>query len=84
MKIADNISWKTLQDKVVAVNVTTGVYYTMNSVASEIWQALGEGRQEAEILETLKKDYADIDEQELASDLKEQIAEWEGEKLIEI
>ena len=37
MKIQENISWKVLQDKVVAVNTTTGIYYTMNAVASEIW-----------------------------------------------
>ncbi len=83
MKIAENISWKTLQDKVVAVNVTSGVYYTMNAVASDIWQAVGRGLDEAAVLEYLKGEYPDVAADELAADLKEQLEHWKAEKLLE-
>lgn len=82
MKIAENISWKTLQDKVVAVNVTTGVYFTMNMVASEIWKAIEEGKTEEEILNMLNTSYPDIAPETIRQDYLEQITYWESEKLI--
>lgn len=82
MKISENISWKTLQDKVVAVNVTTGVYFTMNMVASEIWKAIEEGKTEEEILNMLNTSYPDIAPETIRQDYLEQIAYWESEKLI--
>lgn len=83
MKIAENISWKTLQDKVVAVNVTSGVYYTMNAVASDIWQAVARGLDEAALLEYLRSEYEGVDPSQLAADLKEQLEQWRVEKLLE-
>lgn len=83
MKIAENISWKTLQDKVVAVNVTSGVYYTMNAVASDIWQALSRGLEQEALLEYLKGEYPDVDLEQLTNDLKEQLELWKSEKLLE-
>ena len=83
MKIAENISWKTLQDKVVAVNVTSGVYYTMNAVASDIWQAVARGLDEAALLEYLLGEYEGVDPSQLAADLKEQLEQWRVEKLLE-
>jgi hypothetical protein len=83
MKIAENISWKTLQDKVVAVNVTSGVYYTMNAVASDIWQAVARGLDEVALLEYLQGEYEGVDPSQLAADLKEQLEQWRVEKLLE-
>lgn len=82
MKIAENISWKALEDKVVAVNITTGVYFTMNIVASEIWQAIGENKTEEEILETLMKSYPHISPETIKNDYQEQIEYWKNEELI--
>lgn len=82
MKIAENISWKTLQDKVVAVNVTTGEYYTMNTVASEIWKAIGDGCQDEEIIQLLEKEYPHTSKGTIEQDYKEQIEYWNKESLI--
>ena len=43
MEISKNVTWKTLGEKVVAVKVDTGEYYTLNEVASVIWKAIDEG-----------------------------------------
>lgn len=75
MKIANNISWKKLQDKVVAVNLTTGTYYTMNAVASDIWKLLAEGRSKAEIADTLAADY-EVDAATVLADVESQLAYW--------
>lgn len=82
MKIAENISWKTLQDKVVAVNVTTGVYFTMNAIASEIWLAIDQGKKEEDILKMLRENYPDINAETIAKDYQEQIEYWETEELV--
>ena len=82
MKIQENISWKVLQDKVVAVNTTTGIYYTMNAVASEIWQSIADGADNDAILAKLKENYPDVEEAMLVADLDEQIQYWVSENLI--
>ena len=82
MKIQENISWKVLQDKVVAVNTTTGIYYTMNAVASEIWQSIADGADKDAILVKLKENYPDVEEAMLVADLDEQIQYWVSENLI--
>lgn len=81
MKIANNISWKKLQDKVVAVNLTTGTYYTMNAVASDIWKLLAEGRSKAEIADTLAADY-EADAATVLADVESQLAYWKKEELL--
>lgn len=81
MKIANNISWKKLQDKVVAVNLTTGTYYTMNTVASDIWKLLAEGRSKAEIADTLAADY-EAEAATILADFESQLAYWKKEELL--
>lgn len=81
MKIANNISWKKLQDKVVAVNLTTGTYYTMNTVASDIWKLLADGRATAEIADALAADY-DADAATILADVESQLAYWKKEELL--
>lgn len=81
MKIANNISWKKLQDKVVAVNLTTGTYYTMNTVASDIWKHLAEGLTPAEIADRLAADY-DAAAATILSDIESQLDYWKKEGLL--
>ena len=83
MKIAENISWKILQDKIVAVDIATGTYFTLNAVASEIWQAIGkDGATREELLAKLKEHYPDVAPEVLEKDLDEQLSYWEKENLI--
>lgn len=82
MKIAENISWKVLQNKIVAVDIVTGAYFTLNQVASEIWQAIGDGAERDEVLARLKESYPDVAPEVLEKDLDEQLTYWEQEKLI--
>lgn len=81
MKIANNISWKKLQDKVVAVNLTTGTYYTMNTVASDIWKLLAEGRSTAEVADTLASEY-EADPATILADVECQLDYWKKEQLL--
>lgn len=83
IKIVQNISWKKLQDKVVAVNLTTGTYYTMNAVASAIWNLVAEGLSPESVAAKLAGEY-DCDEESILKDVNEQIAHWKQENLITI
>lgn len=83
IKIVQNISWKKLQDKVVAVNLTTGTYYTMNAVASAIWNLVAEGLSPEAVAAKLAEEY-DRDEESILKDVNEQIAHWKQENLITI
>lgn len=82
MKIAENISWKVLQNKIVAVDIATGTYFTLNEVASEIWQAIDKGADREALLAQLTESYPDVATEQLEKDLDEQITYWQQEKLI--
>jgi len=82
MEINKNVTWKSLGEKVVAVKVETGEYYTMNETASVIWKALNEGKQVEDIVEQLCTEYDNPDKASVAQDVEEQISEWKKELLI--
>jgi hypothetical protein len=80
--INSNISWKLLKDKVVAVNLDNGAYYTFNFTASLIWQYVDQGKTMPEIERLLSEQFSDITGQVVAKDLSEIIEFWLSEKLI--
>lgn len=82
MKINKNVTWKPLGEKVVAVKVETGEYYTMNEVASLIWIAIDEGKEIADIAKTVCDEFDNDDVAAVTKDIEEQISEWKQELLI--
>jgi len=81
MKISENISWKVLQDKVVAVNLTNGAYYTMNPVACTVWQLTADGKTADEITTAVSEEY-DVDYDTALADVNEQLAYWKSEGML--
>lgn len=82
IKINDNISWKILSAKVVAVNLDNGNYYTFNETASYIWQKLEKSNVVENIVKEMLNDYAINDEKQLTADVNEIIDFWINEKLV--
>jgi len=82
MEIPSNISWKTINDKVVAVNVTTGDYYTLNATASAIWNAIADNKSREEIVEIIKEEFEDVPVTDLEADIDAQLHEWKELALI--
>ncbi len=82
MEIPSNISWKTINDKVVAVNVTTGDYYTLNATASAIWNAIADNKSREEIVEIIKEEFEDVPAADLEADIDAQLQEWKELALI--
>jgi len=82
MEISKNVTWKPLGEKIVAVKVDTGEYYTMNEVSSLIWLAINDGKSVDEICEQILQEYNNTDKASILNDIEEQISEWKQELLI--
>lgn len=82
MEISKNVTWKPLGEKIVAVKVDTGEYYTMNEVSSLIWRAINDGKSIDEICEQILQEYDNADKASVLNDIEEQISEWKQELLI--
>lgn len=82
MKVLDNISWKKLGDRVVAVDTGNGDYYTLNEVASTIWAALCENKSEDEIVAKILEEYDIEDAAKVRADIDAQLSQWKEMKLI--
>ena len=82
MEISKNVTWKPLGEKIVAVKVDTGEYYTMNEVSSLIWRGINDGKSIDEICEQILQEYDNADKASILNDIEEQISEWKQELLI--
>lgn len=82
MEISKNVTWKPLGEKVVAVKVETGEYYTMNEVSSLIWKGIDEGKTIDEIAKQMIEEYDNDDLAEVKDDIEKQISDWKQELLI--
>ncbi len=82
MNILENISWKSLNDRIVAVDVNTGDYYTFNEVASTIWIAVSENKSVDEIVAQILDEYDITDAETVRKDIDTQLTEWKEMKIL--
>jgi hypothetical protein len=82
MEISKNVTWKPLGEKIVAVKVDSGEYYTMNEVSSLIWRGINDGKTVDEIAVLISQEYDNDDTESIKKDIEEQISEWKQELLI--
>ena len=82
MNVLDNISWKQLGDRVVAVDTNNGDYYTLNDVASTIWLAVSDGKSVDDIVAQIMAEYDITDEAKVRQDIDTQFAQWQEMKLM--
>ena len=79
MEISKNVTWKPLGEKIVAVKVDSGEYYTMNEVSSLIWRGINDGKTVDEIAVLISQEYDNDDTESIKKDIEEQISEWKQE-----
>ena len=82
MEISKNVTWKPLGEKIVAVKVDSGEYYTMNEVSSLIWRGINDGKTVDEIASQIRQEYDNDDTDSIKKDIEEQISEWKQALLI--
>ncbi|MFH1369018.1 MAG: PqqD family protein [Elusimicrobiota bacterium] len=80
--IAKNISYRELENEVVVLNLSNGLYYTLNDTSSNIWKMLFVKKMAVQkIVDGLHKKYKQ-DTGVIKADVKEQLDYWLKEKLI--
>jgi Coenzyme PQQ synthesis protein D (PqqD) len=79
---ADNIASK-IQDEIVMVNVTLGNYFSLNSVASSIWELLEQPRTLDDLCDHLIEEY-DIDRESCIKEAQSFLDKLVEHKLIEL
>lgn len=82
MNVLDNISWKQLGDRVVAVDTSNGDYYTFNDVASTIWTAVCDNKTEEEIVSRIMAEYDIADAAKVRRDINVQLSQWKEMNLM--
>ena len=82
MNVLENVSWKKLGDRIVAVDTSNGDYYTFNEVASTIWAAVCDNKTVDEIVAQILEEYDITDAEKVRNDIDTQLAQWKEMKLI--
>jgi Coenzyme PQQ synthesis protein D (PqqD) len=77
---ASNIVWSILDGETVLLDTSSGYYFSMNPVATEIWQGLQQGDSLSHIVETIASRYG-VKEERVRRDVTELIGELRAAKL---
>lgn len=72
---------KVIDGEAIVINVTNGVYYSMNSVGTFIWELLAEGRSLDESADLVAARY-EVERETAFEDLKRLAAELVDEKIL--
>lgn len=75
-----NLVWNIFDGEATVLDVATGNYFSLNAVATEVWQGLQEKQAPPEIARLLSTKYG-IDEATAQADVKELIAELRDAKI---
>ena len=75
LTISNNISWKEIDGLVVAVDLTTGVYFSLNSTASTIWRTLADHKSRDEARVAVEGAF-ETDGVDVTAAVEQCIAEW--------
>jgi coenzyme PQQ synthesis protein D (PqqD) len=66
----DRLVWRVLEDEAIILDLSTGYYFSLNSVATEIWTHLHEGRATSDIVTAIAGKYR-IDVETVRRDVDE-------------
>ena len=59
----ERIASKVMEGEAILINLTTGIYYSLDDVASELWEAISEGSSEPALSTWIASNYnVDIDQ----------------------
>ena len=75
------IAAKVMDGEAILINLTTGIYYSLDDVASELWGAIGEGTSEAALVSWITTHYG-IDEIKAQTEVSQFVAELISEEIV--
>lgn len=80
-RVPPHIAWRRVEDQVVALDLNTSIYWSLDGVGAWIWERLAEGRTAESILEALGDEY-DVQPETAREDLQRFLGELEQEGLV--
>lgn len=81
MKQSPDVVFRDLDGEAVILDLESGTYFGLNEVGTRVWQLVGEGRSEAEIVGTLARDY-DATREVIAHDVARLLEQLRGRRLV--
>lgn len=66
----------------VLLDLSSELYFGLNTVGTQIWQYIGDGATESEIIDRLDSDYEQVDRATLARDVTTLVAELKERELL--
>jgi hypothetical protein len=81
--INESAVYAELDDEAVLLNVDAGIYFGINAIGTEIWNALGRGDSESAIVDHLAEEY-DVEPGQLRTDVAEFLSALESRGLIRV
>jgi hypothetical protein len=83
IKISDNVVWRDLDGEIVILNLTSGVYFSVDGVGTRIWILMSEQVAPEEIVRQLIAEF-EVEEAQLRSDMESLVKDLAGQGLIEV
>lgn len=81
-KSRPNITWRVVDDEALILDLNTGYYFSLNPVATEIWEALQSGAEVPQLTHTISVKYK-TDARVVENDLHELMADLRACRLWE-
>ncbi len=80
-RIPDTVIFRVLGDEAVILNLSTGIYFGLDSVGTRIWQLISESGSEEKIIENLRAEY-EVEENQLRQDFDNLIRQLKDKALL--
>jgi hypothetical protein len=81
MKLSPDVVFRDLDGEAVILDLESGTYFGLNEVGTRVWQLVGEGRSEVEIVDLVASEY-DADRATIAADVTRLLEELRTRRLV--
>jgi len=69
LKPSENVTWRDVNNEIVVLKLSTGEYFTFNSLGHELWLAIADGRSIKEIIEQIISEF-EVEQEQAEKDVK--------------
>ncbi len=81
MKVNPDVVYRDLDGEAVILDLGSGTYFGLNHVGTRVWQLIGDGRDEALIVDVIASEY-DADRATIAADVSRLLNDLRARRLI--
>jgi hypothetical protein len=83
IKISANVVWRDLDREIVILNLTSGVYFSVDGAGTRIWTLMSEQLATEDIIRKLISEF-EVEESQLRSDVESLVKDLADQGLIEV